>query len=98
MIVCFTPCFQKAFLPPLKRTRCTPFFQRSISNENKNLKINKNFKNFRMTKYSDTEVLYVNLSDEAEALRLRTEANDARIETLQGGGWKYSDWKCSDNF
>ena len=36
-----------------------------------------------MTKYSDTEVLYVNLSDEAEALRLRTEANDARIETLQ---------------
>ena len=36
-----------------------------------------------MTKYSDTEVLYVNLSDEAEALRMRTEANDARIESLQ---------------
>ena len=36
-----------------------------------------------MTKYSDTEVLYVNLSDEAEALRMRTEANDKRIESLQ---------------
>jgi len=34
------------------------------------------------SKYSDTEILYVNLSAEAEALRMRAEANENRLESL----------------